>query len=364
MTRPIHCKAILAGATALAMLLAAGPALADVKDGVDAWSRGDYEAALREWRGSAEQGDPDALFNMAQAYKLGRGVKQDLIKAEELFAQAAGRGHLQAADNYGLLLFQRGEHARALPFIVAASGRGEPRAQYLLGLSHFNGDGVPKDWVKAYALVSLAHQAGVPQAAPALAEMDKYVPLEQRQQSVSLASSLAANAAASRTRQFTAADLAANLNADLNASASEAGSMPHVAAVVSEMPVQPAGSSSKANPITAGPITAGADYARARPTVTTAAPAIPAKPAQAPAPSSPASGPWRVQLGAFGVPGNAEALWKRVHGRPELSGHKPQFVRAGKLTLLQAGGFASREQAQTACKNLSAAGFDCVTGRN
>lgn len=83
--------------------------MADVKDGVDAWSRGDYTAAVREWKEPAAKGDPDAQFNLAQAYKLGRGVKQDTAKAESLYEQAAAQGHLQAADNYGLMLFQRGD---------------------------------------------------------------------------------------------------------------------------------------------------------------------------------------------------------------------------------------------------------------
>ena len=57
---------------------------------------------------------PILLFNLGQAYKLGKGVPQDLAKAESLFAQAAGMGHMQAADNYGLLLFQRGAMLKTL----------------------------------------------------------------------------------------------------------------------------------------------------------------------------------------------------------------------------------------------------------
>ena len=41
------------GAAALLAALAAAPALADVKAGVDAWSRGDYAAAVREWEAPA-----------------------------------------------------------------------------------------------------------------------------------------------------------------------------------------------------------------------------------------------------------------------------------------------------------------------
>ena len=149
---------------AMALAMVTAPAQADVKAGVDAWTKGDFEMAVGEWLGPATQGDADAQFNLAQAYKLGRGVKPDLAKAEELFGKAAAQGHWQASDNYGLLLFQRGERAKALPYIIAGSDRGDPRAQYLLGIAHFNGDNVPKDWVRAYALVSLAQQSGLTQA--------------------------------------------------------------------------------------------------------------------------------------------------------------------------------------------------------
>src|SRR3546814_7495628 len=43
------------------------PALADVKAGVDAWSAGNYEAAVNEWKPLAAAGDPDATFNLPQA---------------------------------------------------------------------------------------------------------------------------------------------------------------------------------------------------------------------------------------------------------------------------------------------------------
>jgi TPR repeat protein len=358
-----------------------GPAMADVKTGVDAWSRGDYARAVNEWKALAERGDADAQFNLAQAYKLGRGVPRDLAKAEELFGKAAAQGHLQASDNYGLLLFQRGEHARALPYIKAASDRGDPRAQYLLGIAHFNGDNVEKDWVRAYALVSLAQQAGLPQAAPALAQMDKYVPIEQRQQSVALASELSAQAQATRERQLAAVDLG-------GAVAPPRPTPPRVAGgAVRPQPSSRAPAVASAESAVAAaqqavgndsPRTAGADYARprtpevvtmpragARPQTTPARPAAsPARLATAPAATPTATGAWRVQLGAFGVPSNAEAMWNRVKGRPELAGHAKMLVPAGKIAKLQAGGFASQGEAQAACSRLSAAGFACLPVRN
>ena len=187
-------KIILAVLALSAGLANPGAALADTKAGVEAWTRGDYPAAVKEWQAQAARNDGDAIFNLGQAYKLGKGVKQDLVKAEALFAQAAAMGHLQAADNLGLLLFQRGERAKALPYVRAAADRGDPRAQYLVGIAHFNGDLVPKDWVRAFALVTLAQQQGLPQAAGALTQMNQYIPLDQRQQGVQLAGELASQA--------------------------------------------------------------------------------------------------------------------------------------------------------------------------
>ena len=170
----------LAAAGLASICFVAGPALADVKAGVDAWSEGDFTRAVSEWREPAATGDADAQFNLAQAYRLGRGVEVDIARAKELYAEAAKNGHVRAADNYGLLLFQQGEQQKAMPFIRAAAERGDPRAQYVLGLAHFNADYAEKDWVKAYALMTLSQSQGLPQAANALAEMDKYVPHKQR----------------------------------------------------------------------------------------------------------------------------------------------------------------------------------------
>ncbi|MBV1917571.1 MAG: SPOR domain-containing protein, partial [Sphingomonadaceae bacterium] len=90
----------------------------------------------------------------------------------------------------------------------------------------------------------------------------------------------------------------------------------------------------------------------------------PHRPVPAPTRTSAASGPWRVQLGAFGVRSNAERLWNRVKSRPELSGHSKLEVAAGRATKLQAGGFADRASAQAACVRLKAGGFDCIVARN
>lgn len=358
-----HLTALLLAGVGVILAL---PAAADTKAGVDAWTRGDYPSAIREWQAAAALGDADALFNLGQAYKLGKGVPQDLAKAEDLFGRAAAMGHLHAADNFGLLLFQRGEKAQALPFIRAGADRGDPRAQYLLGIAHFNGDLVPKDWPRAYALVSLARQQGLAPAIPALQQMDEFIPLDQRQQGVALAGELQSQADATRARQLAAVDLGAQVPA------APVSQRPRPATATRGPGVTAPSDAVRAATRIAGtdsPATAGADYTRkpaATPVVVQPRPVVAPNRAVAAATHKPvaaASGPagkWRIQLGAFGQTANADTLWNKVRSRPELAGHPRLNVKAGAVTKLQAGGFASQAAAQTACGKLKAAGFECV----
>ena len=355
----------LAGALVLTGM-AAAPAMAEVKAGVDAWTAGDFATAVREWAGPAAEGDPDAQFNMGQAYRLGRGVETDVAQAEALYARAAAQGHVKAADNYGLLLFQRGAREEALPYISAAAMRGDPRAQYVLGIAHFNGDLVKKDWRRAYALLTLANSAGLPQARGALAQMDEYIPLEDREAAQPMAAALKAEAEAARARQLAAVDLALG---------TDAPTVPVVTTPAQPQPVaRPAGTPRVAGTAsTAG--SAGADYTppSAQPTVVAAQEAedlsrAAVTVAAAPDPTPAAaverlSGPWKVQLGAFGVPGNAEKLWSQLAGRSEIAGRERVLLKSGRLTRLLAGGYASREDASAACASLKRSGQACLVTR-
>ena len=60
--------------------------------GKEASDRGDYEAALREWRPLAEQGDAVAQHNLGFMYLNGQGVAQDPAATElRLFGTMAYR---------------------------------------------------------------------------------------------------------------------------------------------------------------------------------------------------------------------------------------------------------------------------------
>lgn len=371
---------IRAGAAAAALLVA-GPALADVKRGVDAWSQGDYALAVREWEGPAAAGDADAQFNLGQAYRLGRGVPADPDKAESLYARAAAAGHVQAADTYGLMLFQDGRREAALPYVEAAAARGDPRSQYLLGVAHFNGDVVAKDWIRAYALLTLANSQGLPQAAPALAQMDRFVDLPQRQQGAALAVQLQRDAEAERARTLAAADLGAGEGAPAGAPA-VAATLPAVPRPLAATAVSPSVAAAREAVAqasqatgTESPAEAGASYARPQISPAPASAQVAAvRPQAAPARAQPpaparqpttaaASGSWRVQLGAFAVDGNAEKLWRQLSGRSELAGRQRLLVPAGRVTKLLAAGYPSKAAADAACRSLKNFGQDCLVTR-
>lgn len=401
--RKFGLRACLAGA----LLTLPGLALADVNDGVAAWERGDYETAVAEWRGPAGQGDADAQFNLGQAYRLGRGVEQNTRQAEVYYAKAAAQGHLKAADNLGLLLFQNGRREEAMPYVVDAAERGDPRAQYLLGIAHFNGDLVARDWVRAYALITLANAAGLPQAASAMQQMDTHIPLDQRQQAQALVPQLKRNADAQRASRFAAADLGAS-DAAPSRSAPVPAAAPPVATSAPGVPppgrpdriprpitqtrVAPSVAAAQsaiaeASRVTGteSPADAGATFARRstpaaadpravepQPTTSVVARAAPQprpeprvspRPEPQPVRAATGSGPWKIQLGAFAVNGNAERLWARLSGRSELAGATRVLEPAGRVTKLLAGGYASRDAAQSACNALKRSGQDCLVTR-
>lgn len=356
----------------LLVLLPAGPAAADVRAGVDAWGRGDYAAAVREWEGPAEAGDPDAMFNLGQAYRLGRGVPADPARAETLYASAAAVGHLQAADNYGLMLFQDGRREAALPYIADAARRGDPRARYLLGVSHFNGDLVARDWPRAYALLTLASGAGLPQAISAIAEMDQAIPLDQRQEGAGLAVEMEQQANAARAREMAAEELGL-IHAGADTPPPPPSPAPVLAALPSPSPSPEAARTALTQAASAtgteDPRMAGASFAERPPEAPPAAPEPPRRPAATPAPPAAArpaaamTGPWRVQLGAFSVPANAERLWARLSTRAELAGARKLLVKEGRISRLLAAGFPTRAAADAACRSLRQSGQDCLVTR-
>ncbi len=80
---------------------------ADFQAGLEAYNRGDYATALKEWRPLAEQGDADAQFNLGVMYDNGRGVTQDYAEVVKWYRRAAQQDLGEAQTNLGVM-YQNG----------------------------------------------------------------------------------------------------------------------------------------------------------------------------------------------------------------------------------------------------------------
>jgi cell division septation protein DedD len=309
-------------AAALALAAAAPISAQSVKAGIEAWQQANYAGAVAIWRPLAEKGDPDAQFNLGQAYRLGRGVATNLSAAKTWFGRAAGQGHVDAQTTLGLLLFQNGEQAEGLKWLKQAAIKGDPRALLVYGTALVNGDGVTQDPVLGYAYVSRAAAQGLEPARQTLAQLDEILPIADRKRGVSIARDLAI------------------------------APTPTPPAKPSPKPVQAASAKPVAPPAKAAP-------APAKPAkVASTAPKPPkAAPAKAAPPAAKATGDWRIQLGAFSKRASAEALYRKLSGSSALAGRRAFYIPAGPVTRLQVGPFESRSAAQSACSALHSACF-------
>jgi uncharacterized protein len=167
----------LAVSLALGVVLVPSAANADFSDGINAYKQGDYAAALNEWLPYAAENDSRALYNLGQMYRLGQGVKVDLVTAEQYYKRAAKQGHAAARGNLGSIYFtqQPPKIDEALYYWRSAARGGDVRSQYLLGVQYFNGLHVNRDYVLAYAWVSLAAEAGLDEAKGSLDVLAKYL---------------------------------------------------------------------------------------------------------------------------------------------------------------------------------------------
>jgi cell division septation protein DedD len=309
----IIVKAVKGLAAAAVLIGAADPAFAQhsVKSGIDAWQHGDYASAVAIWRPLAQKGDADAEFDLGQAYRLGRGVPVDLALAQLWLEKAADAGHLDAQTTLGLLLFDSGNRSGAMRWLKKAAERGEPRAMLVYGTALFNGDGVPKDPLAAYAYVSRAAAQGLEPAKATLADMDQVLPVDVRQKALAMAMNQAKAAPAPSSAPA----------------------------------AKPARTKAQAKP--APPPKVPVETAVAAPPPKRTLPQT--APTPKPAPVA-ASGGWRIQLGAFSQRGSAEALYRKLGG--SLGGHQAYYIPVGKITRLQVGPYPSREAASAACASL------------
>jgi cell division protein FtsN len=393
-----------------------------VQAGVDLWRAGDYPAAVAIWQPFAAAGDADAMFNMGQAYKLGRAVAVDKVQARDWYRKAALKNHLPAQANLGILLFQAGDKTEAARWLKQAADRGEMRAQYVLGVAHWNGDGVPRSMAMAYAYLTRASAQGLTEATGALTNLSRTLSATDRASGATIAASLAAGTgvpagiptASPTGRGVTAAELnrrgletvqkpaprpvetaLAPLTpatpppptptpvspsvpptlrpaspavrttdvpaSDLPTGATRPVETAGIADQPAEKPVVKPGDADKAKAADEAKL---AEKAKASDKTKVADAAKTTEKAKATdkakAAEAPAPG-WRVQLGAFGSRAQAETAWGEIRKKQKtaVGKSKPIYDPGRSIVKLQIGPYKTRAEAKDACAKLAFAGQAC-----
>ena len=148
------------------LLLAA--AAADFAAGMSAYQRGDFEAAVAEWRPLAEQVDAKSQEMIGFMYLQGQGVPRGDLLAVQWYRRAAEQGHAGSQNSLGVL-YESGrgtpkDYATAAEWYRRAAEQGYVDAKNNLGRAYMEGRGVPANYPEARRLFSEAAAEGWGQA--------------------------------------------------------------------------------------------------------------------------------------------------------------------------------------------------------
>ena len=336
--------------------------VASLVEGVRKYEAGDYAGAVAEWRPLAERGDADALFNLGQVYRLGRGVDVDLDRASGYYREAALRGHADAQGNLGTLYFfdRDADEARrqeAVSWWLKAAERGNHRSQYMLGVLHWNGDHVAVDPVRGYAWMTLAAGSDLAEARAALDQMTPYLSREQTAEATTLAATLVL---APEERRLTETSGVPGIVSDT----AEPAVTPADVTVPKTANGTPAAPDVAADGAVFGTAGGGRALADATPDVA-APPDVAERPTVAERPQT-ADG-WWLQIASLSNRDTAAAYGERLgreHARL-LRGLDQRIVQAdlggrGVFYRVQVGPLTDRAAARERCVRFEAAGLPCL----
>lgn len=121
----------------------------------------DESKAVKWFQKAAAQGLAEAQLNLGKCYLEGTGVSMNLTNACEWFEKAAEQGLMEAQHGRGVCDLLGGvgvltDETKAVQWWQKAAEQGFAAAQYSLGRAYYEGFGVPKDFVLAYAWSNLA----------------------------------------------------------------------------------------------------------------------------------------------------------------------------------------------------------------
>jgi len=113
----------------------------------------DFKKAIEWYEKAIVHGNTDAIVDLSEMYRDGRGVSKDLQRAVSLLQKGADANNSFAQYSLGFM-YSKGlgvqlDLAKALDLWMRAAESGDSNAQYEVGLAFLSGSSVPKDTSKA-----------------------------------------------------------------------------------------------------------------------------------------------------------------------------------------------------------------------
>ena len=124
----------------------------------------DETEALKWYLKAAVQGDATGQLAVGSIYSLGRGVATNQIEAIKWYRKAADQGDLTGVYNLGWT-YSHGDakdFAEAMKWFLKGAAQGEAICQHNVGAMYYEGQGVGKNPVEAYAWLALVGQGKYP----------------------------------------------------------------------------------------------------------------------------------------------------------------------------------------------------------
>ena len=138
----------------LLMIISSSTSFAGYSHGRNAYLKGDYSTALKEWIPAAEEGSVYAQYSLGIMYGNGQGTPQDYKAAFKWCTLAAEQGHAGAQYNLGIMYaIGQGvpqDYKAAFKWYTLSAEQHNANAQNNLGAMYAQGVGVPQNYFRAY----------------------------------------------------------------------------------------------------------------------------------------------------------------------------------------------------------------------
>jgi hypothetical protein len=152
----------------LLALSLAGPARAEAtfEEAIALFQDRNYKEAHEIALTFAQNGDPRAMAMLGTMYQAGYGVSEDAKEAVKWYTLAAGKGHDGALFSLAMLLLDGSlgtvDKERGIPLLKQSAEKGNPAAQYNLGLLAAEED--PPNWPEAAKWFAQSAEKGMAEA--------------------------------------------------------------------------------------------------------------------------------------------------------------------------------------------------------